>query len=100
MKRLPTIQKIKESEQYIGWAGVHYRVTQNKERQNIEQDLKKLILLDSDSNATIFCTRKYVTNVWNVEETMAVGTSGNGQLISNESAWFQISGNTGSIKNQ
>ena len=74
----------KEPEQHIGWAGVHYMFAQNKTRQNLEQDLKKLILLDSDSNTTIFCERKYVTEVWNVEETMGVGTNGNGQLVSNQ----------------
>ena len=43
----------KEPEQHIGWAGVHYMFAQNKTRQNLEQDFKKLILLDSDSNTTI-----------------------------------------------
>ena len=74
----------KEPEQHIGWAGVHYMLTQTKTRHNLEQDLKKLILLDSDSNTTIFCERKYVTEVWNVKESMGVGTNGNGKLVSNQ----------------
>ena len=40
--------------------------------------------MDSDSNTTIFCERKYVTEVWNVKECMEVGTNGNGQLVSNQ----------------
>ena len=42
------------------------------------------MLLDTNSNATIFCEREYVTNVWDVDKSMGVGTNGNGQLISNQ----------------
>ena len=42
------------------------------------------MLLDSESNATIFCEEDYVTDIWNVKEAMGVGTNGNGQLISNQ----------------
>jgi len=38
-------------------------------------------LLDSESNATIFWERKYVKDVWDVEESMGVGTIGDGELI-------------------
>ena len=58
--------------------------TQNNKEEDFEQNLRKLILLDSDSNATIFCERKYVTDVWDVDETMGVGTNGNGHLMSNQ----------------
>ena len=44
----------KSTEKHIGWAGVHCMFTQDNKVENFEQDLKKLILLDSDSNATIF----------------------------------------------
>ena len=41
-----------KEEQHIGWAGVHIALTQDNDQE--EQDLKKLILLDSDSNTTVF----------------------------------------------
>ena len=72
------------SEKHVGWAGVHSMFTQNNKKEDFEQNLRKLILLDSDSNATIFCERKYVTDVWDVDETMGVGTNGNGHLMSNQ----------------
>ena len=56
----------------------------NKDEEQFEKNLKKLVLLDTDSNATIFCKREYVTDVWDVKESMGVVTNGNGQLISNQ----------------
>ena len=71
------------SEKFVGWAGVHFAFAQDK-RPEFEKELKKLILLDSDSNATIFCERKYVKEVWDVDESMGVGTNGDGELISSQ----------------
>ena len=75
-----------KKEKHIGWARVHYMFAQDKttEEEDFERNLKKLVLLDTDSNATIFCEREYVTDVWDVNESMGVGTNGNGQLISNQ----------------
>ena len=72
------------TERHIGWAEVHRMFAQDKEEENFEENLKKLILLDSDSNATIFCEKDYVTDIWDVNETMGVGTNGNGQLVSSK----------------
>ena len=69
------------TERRIEWAGVHYMFTQEKQEENFEENLKKLVLSDSDSNATIFCEKDYVTDIWEVNETMGVGTNGNGQLV-------------------
>ena len=69
-----------KEEQHIGWAGVHIALTQDNDRE--EQDLKKLILLDSDSNTTVFCEKKYVEEIWDVEDTMGLGTNGGGSLLS------------------
>ena len=78
-----------KKEKHIGWAGAHYMnvhcmFTQDNKEEDFEQNLRKLVLLDTDSNATIFCEREYVTNVWDVKESMGVGTNGNGQLITNQ----------------
>eukprot|EP00957_Ditylum_brightwellii_P181939 13861268-Ditylum_brightwellii.AAC.1 len=40
----------------IGWAGVHVCLTQG-------DNLKDLVLLDSDSTDTLFCNKDYVTNI-------------------------------------
>ena len=76
---LPSSTEIKD-EQHIGWAGVHMTLTQNKDAQS--EDLKKLVLLDSDSNTTVFCEKKYVKEIWDVNETMGLGTNGGGRLTS------------------
>ena len=60
---------------------MHISLTQ-KEVENEHTDFKKLILLNIDSNATVFCERKYVTKVWDVKESMGLGTNGGGSLIS------------------
>ena len=41
-----------------------------------------MILLDSDSNATVFCEKDYVTKIWDTNKYMGVGTNGGGKLIS------------------
>ena len=52
-------------EQHIGWAGVHVSFLQEH-----KYDLKKLILLNSDSNATVFCEKDYVTKIWDTGKHM------------------------------
>ena len=43
-------------------------------------NLKKLILLDSDSNTNLFCERGYVIHIWDINKSMGVGMNGNGYL--------------------
>lgn len=62
----------------IGWAGVHLGFVQGKKTNNFDKQLRKLILLDSNSNATIFCEKKYVNKIWDTDEKMKIGTNGNG----------------------
>ena len=69
-----------QEEQHVGWAGVHIALTQGEDQQ--DQDLKKLILLDSDSNTTVFCEKNYVKEIWDVDESMGLGTNGGGSLTS------------------
>ena len=64
-------------EQHIGWAGVHV-----KEEHNVDNNFKKLILLDSDSNATVFCEKDYITKIWDTNKYIGVGTNNGGKLIS------------------
>ena len=80
-----TEEEVKQ-EKHIGWAGMHITFTQKRTKKEIqfETDLKKLVLLDSDWNATIFCEEEYVASIWDVNESMGVGTNGNGQLISTQ----------------
>ena len=49
---------------------MHIALTQDNDQE--EQDLKKLILLDSDSNTTVFCEKKYVKEIWDVKDTMGL----------------------------
>ena len=67
-------------EQHIGLVGVH--VTFLPEENNADNNLNKLIMLDSDSNATVFCEKGYVTKIWDTNKHMGVGTNGGGKLIS------------------
>ena len=50
--------------------------------QEENNDLKKLILLDSVSNATVFCEKDYITKRWDTNKYMGVGTNGGGKLLS------------------
>ena len=60
---------------YIGWAGV--KTTFKQKRKNLfDNSLEKLILLDSDSSATVFCVNKNITKIWNTEERMGVDANG------------------------
>ena len=73
-----------KSEKSIGWTGVHVAFVQEEQREDMAKQLKRLILLDSDSNATIFCEEKYVNKIWDTKQSMGVGTNGNGHLISTQ----------------
>ena len=73
-------EKNTTQEQHIGWAGVH--VTCLQEENNVDNNFKKLILLDSGSNATVFCENNYVTKIWDTNKYMGVGTNGGGKIIS------------------
>ena len=76
-------EKEEPKERHVGWAGVHFALAQSK-TENKTKDLKKLVLLDTDSNVTVFCERKYVNKVWDVNESMGLGTNGGGSLISTQ----------------
>ena len=67
-------------EQHIGWVGVH--VTFLQEENNADNNLNKLIMLDSDSNATVFCEKGYVTKIWDTNKHMGVEIDGGGKLTS------------------
>ena len=69
-----------QEDKNASWAGVHITLTQDNAKE--EQDLKKLILLDSDSNTTVFCEKNYVNEIWNVDDSMGLGTNGGGSLTS------------------
>ena len=43
-----------------------------------------MALLDSDSNATIFCNKRYVDEIWNTTEKIDVGMTGGGHLESKQ----------------
>ena len=45
-------------EHHIGWAKVHIKVI--REESNVDNSFKNLILLDSDSNTTVFCEKYHV----------------------------------------
>jgi hypothetical protein len=73
-----------EKEKSIGWAGVHTLFLQGEYNDKFAEQLKKKILLDSDSNATVFCNENYVDKIWDTDERMEVGTNGDGYLESNQ----------------
>ena len=73
-----------EKEKSIGWAGVHTLFLQGENNEKFAEQLKKKILLDSDSNATIFCNENYVDEIWDTDERMEVGTNGDGYLESKQ----------------
>ena len=51
-----TISISKQKEKQIGWANLHFSFFQS-------QEMKELVLLDSNSTYTVFCNRNYVTNI-------------------------------------
>ena len=48
-----------------------------KETNEVEE-FESLVLLDSESNTTVFCERRYVTKVWDINETIEVEINGDG----------------------
>ena len=52
-----------KTEKHSGYAGVHYVFTQDNKKEYSEQNLKKLVLLDSDSKASIICEKDCVTDI-------------------------------------
>ena len=49
-----------------------------------QQELKHWILLDSDSNTTVFCQKDYVSKIWDVESNMKIATNGGGAMMSTQ----------------
>jgi hypothetical protein len=66
-----------KKEAVVGWTGLHCSFAQ------AGVDMKELILLDSDSTATVFCSPKYVTNIRASNYPLSISTNG-GQLESNK----------------
>ena len=56
----------------------------DKSTVNLEENLKDIILLDSNSNTTIFCNKELVDKVFDSKNSMTVGTNGDGNLESNK----------------
>ena len=52
--------------------------------KNLEENLKDIILLDSNSNATIFCKKKLVDKAFNSKDSMIVETNGDSNLKSSK----------------
>ena len=73
-----------KKEKSIGWAGVHVLFLQDENNTDFDRQLKKMILLDSDSNATIFCNEDYVNKIWDTDDRMEVETNGGGHLESKQ----------------
>ena len=76
--------KDENNEKSIGWAGVHALFLQGENDDEFARQLKKTILLDSDSNATIFCNEEYVNEIWDTNQRMELGTNGGGHLESKQ----------------
>ena len=57
----------------VGWSNVQFSFAQNN-------DMKQLVLLDSDSTSTIFCNKDYVNNIRPAKYPLYLNTNG-GQLI-------------------
>ena len=58
------------------YVGVQKHTYAHKLKNIKNLNMKELILLDSDSNVTIMCNRKYVTNVCGTNDTMHIETNG------------------------
>ena len=56
--------------------------------QSKRLNLRKLILLDNQSTVDLFCDRKLVSHVWDVEDTMTVKGNG-GLLTTNQKAFLR-----------
>ena len=74
-----TISSLKNSSnrsKKIGWSNVHYNFAQG-------YNLNDLILLDSNSTNTNFCSKNYVYNIRQSEKQFKLHTNG-GELITNQ----------------
>ena len=58
----------------IRWSNIHYNLNNCKKKTS--NDLKDLVLLNSDSTDTIFCNEKYVTNIKIAEQPLEIQTNG------------------------
>ncbi len=59
----------KKEETVVRWAGLHCSFVQTL-------NMKKLILLDSDSTDTVFCNPNYVSNIRDLEDPLSISTNG------------------------
>eukprot|EP00957_Ditylum_brightwellii_P000739 57893-Ditylum_brightwellii.AAC.1 len=57
------------NEQHVSWSSLHHVILQT-------MDMKNLVLLDSDYTETIFCNRKYATNIRPSERSLVLNTNG------------------------
>ena len=75
----------KTSSKRIGWSNLHYNLSNC--RSNKENELKDLVLLDSDSTNTIFCNRDYVKNIRKAKIPLEIQTNG-GTLSNMRNTFF------------
>jgi len=74
---LTTTQESKSSSgTKTGWAGCHVQFMH-------AQDMRKLILLDSESTTSVFCNPDYVENVQKLDDTLELHTNG-GPMLTDE----------------
>ena len=68
-----TITK-KSSLKKMGWTNLHYNLSNCM--KNNEEELRNLVLLDSDSTNTIFCNEEYVENIQEAMKPLEIHTNG------------------------
>ena len=81
----------KQNEKQIGWANLYFSFFQL-------QEMKELVLLDSNSTDTVFYNKNYVINIRKSDKTLILKTNG-GKMITTEicevsylgSQWFSES---------
>ena len=64
----------KSSSKKVGWTNLHYNLSNCI--KNNEEELRNLVLLDSDSTNTIFCNKKYVENLQEARKPLEIHTNG------------------------
>ena len=64
----------KSASKNVGWSNLHYNLSNCQKDK--EKELKKLVLLDSDSTNTIFCNEDYVDNIQNAITPLEIQTNG------------------------
>ena len=60
----------------MGWVNLHFSFFQSKE-------MKKLVLLDSNSTDTVFCNKTYVTNIRKSDKPLILKTN-SGTIVTTE----------------